>query len=168
MYPRVKVREQEQDDSFSPEDDSSSLLLLKVFESLSVQDCCSPEKGNENDSPPLVTKIPKTRVPNLAMPLNSVSKGASQLPETKKNNKHVVDDAKPNARASSIPRPRAVVSSPDNDGMIGNMNKLISRRPLTLEKQHPIKKSPDQAKVNPGQGSSRKSSEKENWLEGGS
>ncbi|GAU23802.1 hypothetical protein TSUD_27110, partial [Trifolium subterraneum] len=34
------------------------------------------------------------------------------------------DENKVNIRASSVPRPRAVISSPENDHMIGNRNKI--------------------------------------------
>ncbi|XP_058770833.1 uncharacterized protein LOC131644367 [Vicia villosa] len=41
------------------------------------------------------------------------------------------DENKVNIRASSIPRPRAVISSPENDLLIGNRNKIGNGRPST-------------------------------------
>ncbi|KAL2923006.1 ABC transporter G family member 53 [Bienertia sinuspersici] len=45
------------------------------------------------------------------------------------------EDTKPHIRASSIPRPRAVVSSPDNDQLFGNQ-KLKLQRPSSASKRH--------------------------------
>lgn len=100
MYPRVKVREQEED--VSSEDDSSSFLWIEVFQSFSIHYRSSPSPGN----------------------------------------------AKLNSKPSSVLRPRAVLSSPDNDGMIGNMNKSIKKTRSTQDKCS-TKISPNQAKVKP-------------------
>ncbi|PON44370.1 hypothetical protein PanWU01x14_267590 [Parasponia andersonii] len=51
------------------------------------------------------------------------------------NKRHLVKDSKPNVRASSVPRPRAVLSSPDNDGMIGSRNKLVDKRGSALKEK---------------------------------
>ncbi|XP_042974273.1 uncharacterized protein LOC122305793 isoform X5 [Carya illinoinensis] len=55
---------------------------------------------------------------------------------TMKNNfKHVSTNSKSNVRANSVLRPRAVLSSPDNDGMIGSINKLMEDRSLDHSKK---------------------------------
>ncbi|GLT49045.1 hypothetical protein SLA2020_226290 [Shorea laevis] len=40
------------------------------------------------------------------------------------NQKNNSEEKKLSGRAASVPRPRAVLSSPDNDGMIGKRNSL--------------------------------------------
>ncbi|KAF8388286.1 hypothetical protein HHK36_026952 [Tetracentron sinense] len=152
VYPKVKVREQAQDDQIvAREKEESSSLLLEILESLSLQDRCSPgfssvtdsAKEYQNDSPPSVARIPESYIPNLAMPLISGSKGAG------KNNKESKDDTRPNIGSSSVLRPRAVLSSPDNDGMIGSKNKLTRERPSALKNNNLGQSSPAQCKVMP-------------------
>ncbi|XP_057960120.1 uncharacterized protein LOC131152313 [Malania oleifera] len=114
VYPKVKVREQEQDDQSAEQDiDSSETEYLE-------------------DSSHIIAKIPKTYVPNLPTPKISVSKGAiSSMPcysLQRKKEKKADEDDKSNIRASSVPRPRAVLSSPENDGMIGNQNRTKAER----------------------------------------
>ncbi|GMP99293.1 hypothetical protein CsSME_00046817 [Camellia sinensis var. sinensis] len=125
------VKREEQDDSFTLPYNSDSIPLPKnVSQSPSLLD--STAKENQNDSLPSGDKIPKPYVPKLSMTLFPLSKGP------KKNSRHtreLQEDTKLPISSSSIPRPRAVVSSPDNDKMIGNQNKVISKRPLALKKQ---------------------------------
>ncbi|KAL5863775.1 hypothetical protein ACOSQ3_001289 [Xanthoceras sorbifolium] len=116
MYPRVRVRVQEQQDGqVSPPNDRGSFLFLRLLESLSLQDCSLPKENHCNSSP-ANAKVTMTCVPDVK--LESVSAS------TEKNNTDIHKDTKLNARVSSIPRPRAVLSSSENDGMIGNRNKL--------------------------------------------
>ncbi|XAR48926.1 hypothetical protein NMG60_11031917 [Bertholletia excelsa] len=108
MYPSLKVREVEEGPRF-----------LEGFESLSVRDSDSSVRKCEDDSP-----CPKVRVPKCYISISSIP--AIPLPkgEGKNNNKKKdEEDSKPKIRASSVPQPRAVLSSPDNDGMIGGRNK---------------------------------------------
>ncbi|KAK1559869.1 hypothetical protein Q3G72_019313 [Acer saccharum] len=111
--PRVRVKEQDQEDGqvVSPPNDTGSFLFLRLLESLSLQDCSLPKENHCNSSP-ANAKVTKTCVPSVKSELVSASK--------EKNNK----DSKQSGRAISILRPRAVLSSPENDGMIGNKNKL--------------------------------------------
>ncbi|PQQ16253.1 uncharacterized protein Pyn_00829 [Prunus yedoensis var. nudiflora] len=48
--------------------------------------------------------------------------------------------SKQNIRASSIPRPRAVLSSPENDMVIGNKNRIKAERPSALKNHNLVKK----------------------------
>ena len=102
-----------------------------------------PVKEYEDVSPPSVAKIPKSYVPSVAMPTMSVPEGlastsysyqqkqkwspfmhndilhflkfeSSWLTGAEKKNEKFDEDNQQNIRASSIPRPRAVLSSPGN------------------------------------------------------
>ncbi|KAI9182476.1 hypothetical protein LWI28_025743 [Acer negundo] len=119
--PRVRVKEQEEEDGqvVSPPNDTGSFLFLRLLESLSLQDCSLPKENHCNSSP-ANAKVTKT----------SASK------EKKKNK-----DSKQSGRAISILRPRAVLSSPENDGMIGNKNKLQKYgRPSSSKSLNPEQK----------------------------
>ncbi|KAJ6719353.1 hypothetical protein OIU79_007084 [Salix purpurea] len=61
--------------------------------------------GHQDVSPPITARIPKSHVSNVIMPRVSVSEEAE-----KKNNS--TEEERLNIRASLIPRPRAVLSSP--------------------------------------------------------
>ncbi|XP_034926331.1 uncharacterized protein [Populus alba] len=140
MYPKVKVRTDGQGDQ--PAHSWSSLLSLKDIQFLCLQDPCFPVKGHQDDSPPPIARIPKSYVPSVIMPKVSVSEG------TEKKNIFNEED-KPNIRASSIPRPRAVLSSPDNDAVIGNNNKTRVARPSALKNNKVIQNRHEQCKVVP-------------------
>ncbi|KAA8527814.1 hypothetical protein F0562_035317 [Nyssa sinensis] len=134
MYPKVKVREQEQDDlHIALDHERSSLLSLDAFESLSIHDFNAPVNGSDDDAPASVVRVPKSYITNSTTPLIPVSKGVEKKND---NNNKVVEDSKQNIRASSIPRPRAVLSSPDNDGMIGSRNKTKKAEVLSGLKNH--------------------------------
>ncbi|KAJ6430267.1 hypothetical protein OIU84_021634 [Salix udensis] len=125
--PKVKVRTDGQDDQ--PPRSWSSLLSLKDVQFLCLQDSCSPARGHQDESPPPIARIPKSYSPTVIMPRVSVSEGTD-----KKNN--FTEEDRPNIRASSIPRPRAVLSSPDNDAVIGNnYNKTKVAKILSFEEQ---------------------------------
>ncbi|XP_077229743.1 uncharacterized protein LOC143862559 [Tasmannia lanceolata] len=136
MYPTVKVGKEGIPVALKEEESSS--LLLRVFESLSVQDRCSQGNEDQNDSPPHA-KVPKTYIPNV--PLSSIAV------EKVNNNNEVDEDIRPYIRASSVPRPRAVLSSPDNDDMIGSMNKLSTRRQTVLKNHNSSQNTHVQGKV---------------------
>ncbi|KAJ4954559.1 hypothetical protein NE237_011342 [Protea cynaroides] len=140
MYPRVKVRQDKEDDEEFVVDDNSfaqegtcSLPLCRILESTSIEEhsllgissAIDAGKESENDFPPSIA-----RVPNEATPSISMSKGG-------KNNKEIDDETR--IRASSIPRPRAVISSPDNDWMIGSRNHLPRERSSNLKKHNCVK-----------------------------
>nr|POE76444.1 hypothetical protein CFP56_56201 [Quercus suber] len=118
MYPTVKVRVNEQDDLFPPRNhDNGSMLFLSLMDSLSIQ-----AKENRIDSPSSIAGVTKARVPNFSAQLIPMSKGT-----VKKNDKQVDKSSEQN-RTNSAPRPRAILSSPDNDGMIGSRNKLMEEK----------------------------------------
>ncbi|KAH6820951.1 hypothetical protein C2S53_015253 [Perilla frutescens var. hirtella] len=109
MYPKVKVRVQREDaDQYAYE--KTSLQSLKAFEWLSLNDSSSSD-----DSPRAVVRVPRSYVPLSPPPSFYRSKD-----EINKNNAAVKEDQK-SVRATSAPRPRAVLSSPDNDGIIGSI-----------------------------------------------
>ncbi|EOX94329.1 Uncharacterized protein TCM_003916 isoform 1 [Theobroma cacao] len=127
MYPRVRVKERvEEDDHFPSSKDSESFLFLRLLESVSKQ-----EKENQINSPPSVARIAKAYVTSLVTKSLSASEGVGSV----QNNKQIGKDTKSNTKANSIPAPRAVLSSPDNDGMIGSRNKLNYARSAACKKR---------------------------------
>ncbi|XP_021899584.1 uncharacterized protein LOC110815919 [Carica papaya] len=109
MYPKVKVRSQDTDDQRSGDDQIRNYsLFLNDFQSFSIYDSSSSVKEHQDVSQPLVARMPKNYVPDIIRPTTSDQKGAE------KNNEKSYDDNKSNIRASPVPRPRAVLSSPGN------------------------------------------------------
>ncbi|KAF9612197.1 hypothetical protein IFM89_038610 [Coptis chinensis] len=143
MYPRVKVRqveESEKDDEYVVPADRPALLCLKDFNSPTLQDNrLSHDKEYISGSPPSIARIPKFYVPSFTLPSISSSKG--------ENNKET-EDIRQNIRASSIPPPRAVLSSPDNDGIIGNRNQASGERNSIMKKSNLGAHTASQGKVN--------------------
>ncbi|XP_052294218.1 uncharacterized protein LOC102611210 isoform X2 [Citrus sinensis] len=142
MYPRprVRIKEQQQEEEkaenhFSPPNDKGSILFLRVLESLALPDSSST-KENQSGSPPSIARIKKA--------CNSASKDISK-------------DIKQNHKVRSVMRPRAVLSSPDNDRLIGNGNKFDNKRcssstkKLILDRQNkmPAKTTPIKAVTPP-------------------
>ncbi|KAI3459554.1 hypothetical protein Pfo_016217, partial [Paulownia fortunei] len=116
-YPKVKVREQiEEADQYDYE--KSSLQSLKAFEWLSLDHFSSSD-----ESPRSVVRIRGSYVPKSPTPSFQASKE-----ETNKKKRIGMGENRKNVRATSAPRPRAVLSSPDNDGIIGS--KTQTRREL--------------------------------------
>ncbi|WJX18369.1 hypothetical protein P8452_08171 [Trifolium repens] len=125
VYPRVKVRVTDQEDYVYPENDSGILTFLKLIESLNFE-----EEENQSKSQPSVSTNTK------ACPKHIITRRFT--PSTKgilKNSKRVGEVPKENTRASSIIRPRAVLSSPDNDELIGSINDLNNNISLTKRKK---------------------------------
>ncbi|KAL3507511.1 hypothetical protein ACH5RR_032893 [Cinchona calisaya] len=60
-----------------------------------------------------------------------------------------LDENGTNIRASPVPRPRAVLSSPDNDQMIGRKNKTKGELLSSMKKQTPCQNRHAQCKVIP-------------------
>ncbi|XP_052206414.1 uncharacterized protein LOC127810875 isoform X2 [Diospyros lotus] len=112
MYPKVKVREEEDDDVIN-------VHALDGLQSLSIHDVDSPVREFEDDSPASIVRIPKSYIPGATSPTIPLSRGEGENDSKKK----ALEDKKTNTRASSVPRPRAVLSSPDNDVMIRSRNK---------------------------------------------
>ncbi|KAH9729135.1 hypothetical protein KPL70_009264 [Citrus sinensis] len=138
--PRVRIKEQQQEEEkaenhFSPPNDKGSILFLRVLESLALPDSSST-KENQSGSPPSIARIKKA--------CNSASKDISK-------------DIKQNHKVRSVMRPRAVLSSPDNDRLIGNGNKFDNKRcssstkKLILDRQNkmPAKTTPIKAVTPP-------------------
>ncbi|KAA3458695.1 hypothetical protein EPI10_013277 [Gossypium australe] len=122
LYPRVKVRvQEEEEDHFPPHNNHhhEPCLFLRLLESLSKQ-----EKENKINSPPS----------------NSISTSPFIMSDggtVKKNKKQIGKDMKSNVKASSVLPPRAVLSSPDNDRMIGSINKLDYASTSSASKKRP-------------------------------
>lgn len=126
MYPRVRVKELEDP---VPRQVAAG-YLFRVIESLSledngltksaVSDHISKDKIDSNKS---YTRNPRLNSKDWLTP------SASTLKE--KSAKGCDEENISNTKADSVPRPRAVLSSPDNDDIIGNQNKRIQewRRP---------------------------------------
>ncbi|KAH8495553.1 hypothetical protein H0E87_018647 [Populus deltoides] len=142
VYPKVKVRTDGRDDQHAH--DWSSLLSLKDIQFLCLQDSYVPVKGHQDVSPPIAARIPKSYVPNVIMPKVSVSEEAE-----KKSNS--TEEDRLNIRASSIPRPRAVLSSPDNDAVIGSNNRTKVARPTASKNNKLMESRHEPCKVVPGQ-----------------
>ncbi|KAJ4851329.1 hypothetical protein Tsubulata_005695 [Turnera subulata] len=145
MYPRFRVREQEQEqeqDELSPTKDAQTLLSSKVIGSSSEQGCSSPEKENHFDSSQSVFRTPKAYVPSLVTQSPSASKDSSSAVKDRCNG----EKNKSNVRACSDLRPRAVLSSPDNDGLIGKRNKLDNQR-FSVSKSNIEMKTPAGTKI---------------------
>ncbi|KAI9386703.1 hypothetical protein POPTR_010G065666v4 [Populus trichocarpa] len=158
MYPKVKVRTDGRDDQHAH--DWSSLLSLKDIQFLCLQDSCVPGcfrmlgdrsavavlrvKGHQDVSPPIVARIPKSYVPNVIMPQVSVSEEAEKK-------SYSTEEDRLNIRASSIPRPRAVLSSPDNDAVIGSNNRTKVARPTASKNNKLMESRHEPCKAVPGQ-----------------
>ncbi|CAN1279069.1 hypothetical protein LINPERPRIM_LOCUS16873 [Linum perenne] len=130
MYPKVKVRSEDEDDRHW-----GSLLSLKDIQFLTIQETRFPVKrGQEvSPSPSPNAKIPKHYVPSLILPQQQ-----SSATDTKSNPDE--GDDRPLIRAGSIPPPRAVLSSPQNDALIGNKNRVAkpTTRPSALRNKNSI------------------------------
>lgn len=126
MYPRVKVKEQDQDQDHHQQKalmdyKISSVLSLKDVLFLSMLDSYFPVKRNQDVSPMPTARIPKSYVPEIEKPSDSSSQSSE---EAEKNKTKADEEGRPNIRVSSTPRPRAVISSPENDAVIGNKNRI--------------------------------------------
>ncbi|KAJ1397865.1 hypothetical protein SESBI_31524 [Sesbania bispinosa] len=109
----VKVKVPEQEEFVYPENDRGAWVFLKFIESLYFE-----EEKNLSKCPPSISKNTKAYPQHIIMRSTPATKGML------KNSKRIGESPKENARASSVIRPRAVLSSPDNDGLVGSMNDL--------------------------------------------
>ncbi|KAI5566062.1 hypothetical protein BDE02_14G161900 [Populus trichocarpa] len=152
MYPKIKVRKQEEDEESSPPNDHVSTPSLRVkSESPSVEGCGShaSEEENQSDSSPSMARFAKPYfVRNLKARPFSASKGKL------KDNRRIGENRKLSFGAKSALRPRAVLSSPDNDGIIGKRNKWKNERTLTLKSCNSELTKPAETKVIANQGKS--------------
>lgn len=142
MYPRVKVSEQEDPNTMQEE---GTAYLPRVIESFSVEvhslsrtPTSYHGRMSENDPPSSLAKISKS---------HKNSPASSSYTSNGKDNQSTDEDNRINIRASTMPRPRAVLSSPDNDDIIGNQNRLIKERETLLKRQSPGQNIQAQGKV---------------------
>ncbi|XVF38537.1 hypothetical protein REPUB_Repub20aG0110500 [Reevesia pubescens] len=77
-------------------------------------------------------RIPKSYVPQIEKPSDSVPE------EAEKKKKNIDEEDRPNIRVSSTPRPRAVISSPDNDAVIGNKNRIKGEHRAALKNHNMV------------------------------
>ncbi|XP_011091233.1 uncharacterized protein LOC105171728 [Sesamum indicum] len=137
MYPKVKVRVQrEEADQYAYE--KSSLQSLKAFEWLSPQHFSSSD-----DSPGPVARVPRSYAPKSPPP----SFYASRELANKKNT--VMEESPKKARATSAPRPRAVLSSPENDRIIGSRTQERKEEHSGLKNGGPNQNRRPQCKIFP-------------------
>ncbi|KAL0368506.1 UNVERIFIED_CONTAM: hypothetical protein Scaly_1069500 [Sesamum calycinum] len=107
VYPKVKVTEEiEEVDECDYE--KSSLRSLKTFEWLSLDHF--PSSGASQRS--------AVRIPDLSVLKSSRPSFQASKEKTKNKQRTTVAKNQKNGRAASAPRPRAVLSSPDNDGIL--------------------------------------------------
>ncbi|ESQ55178.1 hypothetical protein EUTSA_v10026480mg [Eutrema salsugineum] len=110
MYPKVKVNNET--GNYKQKD---SRLHSRYLESR------ASENNQEEDFQVYVAKIPKIYIPSVLLSENEST-------EMTKHNRGADAEVKQKPKASPILRPRAVVSSPDNDAMIGSINKSEERK----------------------------------------
>lgn len=121
MYPKVKVRQQEED---PPE---FQRIYVKDFQSPSVYDhpSNSPQHKNGYASP---LRVPKSHISTSDAKISSksskVDRKIAEENKPKMLKKKVADVTNPN----SILPPRAVLSSPENDLMLGIKSKTKANR----------------------------------------
>ncbi|KAE8660400.1 hypothetical protein F3Y22_tig00116951pilonHSYRG00036 [Hibiscus syriacus] len=131
VYSRVKVRvQEEEEDHFPPQNDDQSSMYLRLIESLSKQ-----EKENKIKSPPSNSAPRVTKAYHYQTSPTPRSLSASKDVGTIKNKKQIGKNFKSNVKTSSVPPPRSVLSSPDNDVMIGNINELDYERSSASKKR---------------------------------
>ncbi|XP_034891484.1 uncharacterized protein [Populus alba] len=110
MYPKIKVRKQEEDEESSPPNGHVSTPSLRVkSESPSVEGYGphASEEENQSDSSPSMARFAKPYfVRNLKAQPFSASKGKL------KDNRRIGENRKLSLGAKSALRPRAVLSSP--------------------------------------------------------
>ncbi|XP_038895110.1 uncharacterized protein LOC120083415 isoform X2 [Benincasa hispida] len=140
-YPRVKVREEKYLDDHPAvyEQKRSYLLSLKDLESLLLQDSSNSPGKEHHVSPSPSAKIPKAYIPNEIKPSTSESQ--------ERRCQMVDEDNKANIRASSIPMPRAIISSPENDLMIGKKNRKTTEKPSVLKNHNSVQSRHSQCKI---------------------
>ncbi|XP_022937402.1 uncharacterized protein LOC111443687 isoform X3 [Cucurbita moschata] len=169
IYPKVKVRDENELDDHPAvnEQKRSYLLSLKDLESLFLEDSSSsselhrerascsvlgtpnfrarvwskfPPNLTENEgkehrvSPSSTAKVPKVYSPNVVKPSTSESQADKRCNRV-------------NTRASSIPMPRAVLSSPENDLMIGKKNRKTTEKPSVLKNHNSVQSRHSQCKT---------------------
>ncbi|GAB4851335.1 hypothetical protein Ancab_030728 [Ancistrocladus abbreviatus] len=135
------MREQGQDDG-QPEKQGRSLQKLKAFDTLSIRAFNSTVKEHKHVSAPSTAKVPRSYVPISVTPPTE-PRGVGKI------KKEAEVDDKPRIRASSVPRPRAVLSSPDNDEMIGSRIKVRTERPPALKDLNQLQGQHSKCKATP-------------------
>ncbi|KAI3823064.1 hypothetical protein L1987_04490 [Smallanthus sonchifolius] len=105
MYPKVKVRQEEED---PPE---SLRIYFKNFQALSLYDHPSNSLEEKDGYTPAHMGV------HISSPDAKISVKAGKV------NRKVSEENKSNKKASSVLPPRAVLSSPENDAMHGTKNK---------------------------------------------
>ncbi|KAL3626484.1 hypothetical protein CASFOL_030033 [Castilleja foliolosa] len=135
MYPKVKVRvHRDEDDIYAYE--KSSLESLKAFDWLSLHHSSSSDKSPVVRVPP--PYAPKSPAPSFRL-----------TPKDANKKKAVVEENRKDVRHSSAPRPRAVLSSPDNDGIIGSKTSTRTKLFSGLKDRPPSQNRHSRCKIFP-------------------
>ncbi|KAJ8749113.1 hypothetical protein K2173_013720 [Erythroxylum novogranatense] len=123
MYPKFKVKVQEQTSHISPlNDDGMSSSCKVIYDSPpGLRVLFSSGKENRSISPPLIARITRPYTANLKTQPVYVNKGIEKNINQNSENNNKLD-----VKASPVSRPRAVLSSPDNDKLIGKRNRFDS------------------------------------------
>ncbi|XP_022760359.1 uncharacterized protein LOC111306757 isoform X2 [Durio zibethinus] len=110
----------------------NSVLSLKDVLFLSMLDSYFPVKRHQDVSSMPTARIPESYVPEIEKPSDSATE------EAKKNKIKTDEEDRPNIRVSLTPRPRAVISSPDNDAVIGNKNRIKGEHRTALKNHNMV------------------------------
>ncbi|XP_042026780.1 uncharacterized protein LOC121773931 [Salvia splendens] len=123
MYPKVKVRQESEEEADHYDYGIISVRSLKAFEWLSF------DHYSSDDSPVSVVRIPASDFPKSPTPGFQASKGTNRAPVGGSNN---------TKRATSAPRRLccAVLSSPDRNGVITRSKTQTRRELLAPLKSH--------------------------------
>ncbi|KHN05884.1 hypothetical protein glysoja_026472, partial [Glycine soja] len=139
VNPKVKVRVPEQEEELvHPENNSGTWMFSKLIELLYFKE---EKNQNQNECPPSISESTKACTQHVIMRSTPSTKGLF------KSIKRVGESPKVNARACSVIRPRAVLSSPENDGLIGSINDLNNSVSSARRKNDAKVKIEGQAKV---------------------
>ncbi|XP_020113468.1 uncharacterized protein LOC109727697 isoform X3 [Ananas comosus] len=131
VYPQVKVRAEEAPLPVGLFEEPTS-IIPRAIESLSL------EGTNSENNPPL--RYEKSLLKSFPQSFNSTFIVIASRP--------VGENTGTNAKVSFISRPRAVLSSPDNDDLIGNQNRKHEGKSPHSKKQSTNQHLRNQEKLN--------------------
>ncbi|XP_020115276.1 uncharacterized protein LOC109729053 [Ananas comosus] len=130
MYPRVKATREKEDPKAN---EDTTRFLLRLVDSLSEQghsfSRTPPSYGRYSENHPSTADAKSLRSLSKNSPIAYTC--ASKEMHTKKSG----EDIRTNFRATFVSRPRAVLSSPENDELIGHQNRLMEERDALWKKQ---------------------------------
>nr|XP_043613979.1 uncharacterized protein LOC122585928 isoform X2 [Erigeron canadensis] len=137
MYPKVKVKQQQEEeelqDHHHPSEEEFQRIFLKDFKSMSTSlyHHHHPSNSNSNPNPNPNPKSPPEHKhgytpPHVRVPISGANKKISSTSSSRSKvvNKNIitgdeVTNYTEKPPSSVLPAPRAVLSSPENDAMLG-------------------------------------------------